>query len=206
MERVRDGRNECGIPRARRLLTSAAVLAATVLLAACFTIKRQAKPLVPELAKPRATPTPAPFTPPAGVEVIAEASGNIVMVTVINHTDKPVLVGSKMFAVYAEGKFYPGDGKNVASRFPVKTLRREEGASGAFQFRDLASVEGQKLVLRSPDAEQQVVTVKRYEPRAPNYQVTERPLRRGESRRLEREQDALRQALLGEMQKNQKAK
>ena len=181
-----------------------AALATTLVMAACFEIKRQAPPLAPELVKPPAMVST--FTPPTGVEVIAEGSGNTVVVTVINHTDKEVLVGPKFFAVRADGKTYPGDGKNVTARLLVKTLHRQEGVSGLFQFRDLTSVENQKLIFNSPDAERQIVTIKRYETRAPNYEPTEPASSPGESRRLQREQEAVRKKLLDELRKRQPTK
>jgi hypothetical protein len=204
MNRLVDCRGNRKPALSRHILEAVAALAAATVMVACWGLSRSTQPPVPELTKP--WPNAAAFPPPKGIELIAEASGNILMVTVINHTDKPVLIGPKMFAVFVDGKLHPADGKNVTSRFLVKTLRREEGVSGAFQFRDLPSVEGQKLVLNSPDAEKQFMTIKRYEPRLPNYQTTERPLTWGESRRLQREQENLRQKLLEELRKRQQPK
>lgn len=192
-----------GLGWSRRASRGISALGMIALSVVCLSCARSNKPVVPDLAKPQ--PAIAPLSTPTAIELTAEATGNVVEITIINHTKKDVLVGPKFLAIFAEGKIYPADGKNVISQFLVKTLRREEGITGAFQFRDLASVEGQKLILKSPDAEVQDVTIKRREARAPNYQTSPQPLSRKEVRRAQREEEQLRKALLEALQKQQKA-
>ena len=189
------------VARSRRTILGG--LFALVALVGCAGCAYQPPPAAPVAPQ---TPQPQPATlaaPPPGVELIAEAYQNYLMVTVINHTDKEILVGPKMFAVIAGKKLFPVDPKAVDIQFPIRKLGREEGASGAFQFRALRSLEGQKLVFNSPGAVKEFVVISRYQLRAPNYEPAERPLSWSESRRLRREQDNLRQALMEQLRKRQ---
>jgi len=185
----------------RQLLGGMLAFGVFATMVACFGRSHPGKPLVPELDKPRPTVAATAATP--GVELIAEASGNIVMVTVINHTAKEIVIGPKMFGAIADGQIHPVDPRDVTIQFPIKAIRREEGVSGAFQFRGLKSLEGEKLILNSPEVGKMFVIIRRYEPQQADYQITTRLLNPAESRRLQRQQEKLREALLKELLKRQ---
>jgi len=176
------------------------VLVLAVVAAACLWRSRSGNPTPPDPLLPQ--PTGAVATP-KGIELFAEAHANAVMVTVINHMDKDLLVGPKMFAVIAGGKLYPVDPKDVVARFPIRSLHREEGVSGTFQFRNLATLEGARLVFNSPGNERQFVLINRYESRTPNYQPELPQLSPKEQRKLQREQEQVRKALMEALQKQQ---
>ncbi|MCX8037678.1 MAG: hypothetical protein N3D11_11665 [Candidatus Sumerlaeia bacterium] len=185
-------------------ISGCAALTALVVLSACA---RHAS-VAPEWAIEqvlRESQSAASLAKPKTVELYAEASANLVMVTVINHTDKPVLVGPKMFAVIVGTELHPVDPKDVIIQFPIRTLRREEGVSGTFQFRKLATVEGQKLVLKSPDADAQYVVINRYQPRQPNYRPEPTVADPRQMRILNREQERALRALKAELEKRQKS-
>ena len=125
------------------------------------------------------------------------------MVTVINHTDKKVLVGPKYFGLIVGKQVYQVSSQTAVTQFPVRYLGRDEGASGLFQFRILKNVVGQKLVLNSPDAEQQFVEITQYQPRKPNVQATPPPVSKSEAREVEKMREKLRKEL-EKQQKNKK--
>ncbi len=191
-----------GAGRPRRL--SVAALTVLVVFGGCA----RNSSVAPEWALEqvlRESQSAASLAKPKTLELYAEASANLVMATVINHSDKPVLVGPKMFAVIVGTELHPVNPKDVIIQFPVRTLRRQEGVSGTFQFRNLPTVEGQKLVLKSPDADAQYVVINRYQPRQPNYRP-EPPLSASKQmQRLDREQERALRALKDELEKRQKS-
>jgi len=137
--------------RARWLrLCKIPAIACVFLALACATGSRKGNLGIPRVAKPR--PAFSTVLPQTGVELIAVGSGNIVWVTVINHTEKTILVGPKMFALIDGRTKHIVNPRDVTIRFPIRELRHEEGASGAFVFRKLRSVEGKRLVFNSPEA------------------------------------------------------
>jgi len=191
------GRGSCS---QRHLFVGAPVVLVLVVMAACLWRSRGDTPAPPSLFSPQPT---AVVVAPKGVELFAEARGNILMVTLINHTDKDVVVGPKMFSVIAGGKRYPADSIETVAQFPIRSVRREEGVSGTFQFRSIATLEGARLVFNSPGVERQFVLINRYEPRAPNYQPQVPALSPKEQRKLELEQEQARQALKEALQRQQ---
>jgi len=194
----RIGRNMQGL---RRTLGGGLTFGAMTILVACLGRGDSRQSLVAELANPQ--PAIVPMAASSGIELTAEAIGNVVSVTVINHSNKPILIGPKYFAVIAEGKLHPVDPRNVTIQFPIRTIGREEGVSGAFQFRGLRSLEGQKLVLKSPDAEQMYVVINRYGASRPSSETTATPPSTRESRRSQRQIEKAQRALLEELTKRQ---
>ncbi len=204
-QNARQAANAVGIMTWRlRLVPAGVALAALAAFAGCA---RKAH-VGPEWAVEqvlRESQSAASLAKPKTVELYAEASANLVMVTVINHTDKPVLVGPKMFAVIAGTELHPVNPKDVIIQFPIRTLRCEEGVSGTFQFRKLPTVEGQKLVLKSPDADAQYVVINRYQPRQPNYRPEPTVADPRQMQILDREQQRALRALKAELEKRQKS-
>lgn len=175
-------------------------LAIAIATVGCTWTMGSTPPLLTEPTGPQPTAATAP--PREGVELIAQARGNIVTVTVRNYTGKDLLIGPKMFGVIADGQLHVVNSKQVTIRFPMLVLRHEEAASGAFRFRYFQSLEGQKLVFNSPDTARQMVIIGRREPsKPPNHRALLPPLSRREVRRMQREQERIRKALLRELQK-----
>ena len=152
---------------------------------------------------PRPIPPTWTYEPPKGMELIADGMGNVVRVAVVNHTERDVVIGPKMFALIVEGKLHRIDSASATIRFPVRKLRPHEQVLGTFQFHGWKSVEGARLVLYSPDLGAQYVEIKSLTPRAPNYTPDLPPLTKRELRRIKREQEKLRKTLLPELQKLQ---
>ena len=193
----------CGLGRVagqwkRPIVAGLAALALAAALAACTAIVRSAEPFAAQPAKPR--PEAPALSPQKGVILLAEARGNTVWVTVFNYTDKPVRVGPETFAVIVGRHLYKVNRGEVIVQFPYRTLRREEGVSGAFRFRRLSSLEGQKLVFNSPDTERQMVIIGRRKLPTASYRTLLPPRGRRELRRLRREEEETRKALLRELQ------
>lgn len=125
-------------------------LAVVGLSVACLSKQSDTPFFFPPASKPH-PPAIEPL-PKRGVELRAAAYGNVLWVTVINNSNREILVGPKYFAVRVGGRIYPVHPSTVAIRFPVKRLRRGDGASGVFRFTELTSLVGEQLVLNSPDA------------------------------------------------------
>lgn len=198
VERNRGGSNERPF---RRNLQVGAVAVLAGLALACATGQVEVASVQPQLTKPR---TPAmPLPQKHGVELIAEARGNVVMVTINNYTGREFWVGPKMFGVIVGRQVYPANPAQVISRFPIRKLRSGEGAAGSFQFTRLGSLEGKKLVFNSPEVGKHLTIIRSWKPLRPNYQPKLRPLTKRELRRLRREQKKLQKALLEKLKKQQ---
>ncbi len=175
-----------GLRRKPNVAKLLAALGVAITASAC--LGRSQTPSIPlppsaAAAGPVATPPP-----PMGVEMIAEAQGNAVLVTVINHSKKPVRVGPEMLGVIVGRKVYPGDSADVTASFPRRLLGEKQWAAGVLRFDKLGPLEGRKLVLNTPDAPKQFVIIKRYDPqRRIEYRRSYQELSRRERKRLTRE-------------------
>jgi hypothetical protein len=177
----------------------AVLLGAALLAGGCKRTSPPADPAVFEVSRPRLE-EPA-MLQSRNVEILAQARGNVVAVTVLNRTDKAFLVGPKMVAVIADGKLYktlPGN-----ARFPIRTLQPGEGVAGLFRYPEFRSLEGAKLVFNSPDVPEQFVIIGA--PNAVQLPKPPPPQEMGwlERRRLERERKRLRTILLEQLEKGQ---
>ena len=127
-----------------RLVGMAAVGAALLTGVAC---QRAAKEPAPaETAPPLATPQRT------GVEILASASGNLVLVALTNHNQEPLLVGPKHFAILNKGerKLMPFRMGADFAQFPIKELQKGETVSGYLRFAELKDLVGSEIVFQGP--------------------------------------------------------
>jgi hypothetical protein len=140
---------------------------------------------LPDMSPPAPVTTPPPLT---HVELMAEARGNAVVITVINHSPKTVRVGPETFGVIVGSKIHPGNSSGVIAQFPRRALKHKQWAAGMLRFPKLGSLEGHALVLNTPDAPRQITTIKPYDPkREITYRRSFEELSRREKKRLARE-------------------
>jgi hypothetical protein len=124
-------------------------------------------PLAPELIVPPRNPrgpAPAVTSDTRPVELIAVARGNVMAVTLINKMSREIMVGPKFFAVVAGNQVYPADPKLgfAVTDFPIKALKRNEGASAFFRYSKLPTLEGQKIVFYIPKIVRETAEIKPY--------------------------------------------